>query len=228
MINKNKLTFCILIIFLIVFSYSDNTSIAIIELMWSKPSDYVEFIQKNLSMKGTYSTDSFRNLIIINENQDRLDFIESNIRKRDISKGKKSNLGEKHPVFIEVNVRDYEQFSKEIEIFTGEEIVIDKTHPLIYLTKQGEKENYNVEMLGPKFTIWFEKLSLQKVFVKLDIEYTYLMGWKSGTIPVIDQKRKSISEEFFVGDIKFFENIILGNRIIDCKLKIGYNMLSVK
>jgi hypothetical protein len=198
-----------------------------IQLSWTSFSEYEEFLAKNISSQGSYSFVSQSNMIIIYDVPERIDFIETYIKKKDSSNTKLTVLSQSFPVFLKIAVRDYEimEYEKELESIKTWEF--SKTSPVIYSSWVNDEPVYNIEMVGLKAILWFERISNQRVALTLDVFYDYVMGWNNKKEPVIDRTHKTLEKIAFFGDAVFFNEVEFGNRIIDCEVKIGYNNLTI-
>ncbi|PLX19283.1 MAG: hypothetical protein C0601_02200 [Candidatus Muiribacterium halophilum] len=207
----------------IINSIASDVILKVIEVSWTDAEDYREFIRRNISEEGTFTILPGRGTIILNDTSSRINFIESYIRKKDITKSKQRILYEKNPVKILVKVHDGEKLEVVKEVMEGKDQEFSNQHPVIYIPK-GENE-YKVEMVGLKVVLWFEKVSSMRAIARLDVFYDYLIGWNKQKEPIIDKQVRTIDFSTFLGDENIKNNINIGNRVIDVSLKLGYNHL---
>ncbi len=197
----------------------------VIELSWTLPQDYIDFIERNRSSESSYTVDDIRNVIIIDDTPERVEFMESYIRKLDLSSRDEKVIKEELPVFLKLEVDNGERFEMSKELSSGQNWNFNKQHPLVYSSIENGEEKYSVEMLGIRVVLWFEKISEQRAIVRLDIFYDYVMGWNNRKHPIIDRTMKTLDFIVYLGDKKKLEGLELGNRVIDCEFELGYNML---
>ena len=204
--------------------YASESILKVVELSWTEAEDYRDFIQRNISKDGTFTIIGGRGLIIINDKISRVNFIESYIRKKDISKSKQRVLYEKNPVSIHVQVHDGEKLEVFKELSEGKNLEFANQHPVIYIPKGGNE--YLVEMVGLKVVLWFEKITNMRAIARMDVFYDYVIGWNKKKEPIVDKQVRTFDFSTFLGDENIRKDVEIGNRIIDIKLKIGYNHLS--
>ncbi|MGM0607019.1 MAG: hypothetical protein ACQESP_01240 [Candidatus Muiribacteriota bacterium] len=200
--------------------------VATIELEWTPYDDYEDFLIRNISEKGRFSFVPTRNVIIVYDTQERIDFIEEHIKINDISEKQETVVNEIYPVKLDIKVRDYESLSIDKELESGRSWEFENKHPVIFREQEEGEPVYNIEMVGIKAIVYIKRITSERVSVRLDIYYDYVMGWNNFEQPVIDCTEKTLESVIFKGNSESFEKLDFGNRIIDCEISIGYNMLS--
>jgi|GEM_PF-4708167 len=208
----------------VILSNASENIVKVIDISWTEAEDYRDFIQRNISKEGSFTIINGRGLIILNDQVSRVNFIESYIRKKDISKSKQRILYEKNPVSILVQIHDGEKLEVFEELTEGKNLEFSNQHPVIYIPKGGNE--YLVEMVGLKIILWFEKITSMRAIARMDIFYDYVIGWNKKKEPIIDKQVRTLDFTTFFGDENIRKDIDIGNRVMDVKLKIGYNHLS--